>query len=317
MTDFNFACGLEYEISDNRIKFRIGDYSTGWMAIDDSFVERIKAENINRAFPKEHLLKEIEIKNVLDEGVALFKSEKYAASIKRFDEVLFYDTQYVDALVYKSHSLFCQKHFVKALRHYKKAVKAGFKGDMDYHKLLLTESSHERDNFPKIKASIYAGDEHFSRGEWKKALESYEKALANTSKFKNKILFRLLNKKATTLVKLNEFESALVCFNESLNALNNDYACFGKGVCEHRLGLAISECFFYDLKISKKQILVKAEILNDIGEYKKAVECWDFLLKNHFRCDEMYVKILEGKRTALSNLGLATGEVDSILKLVQ
>ena len=58
--------------------------------------------------------------------------------------------------------------------------------------------------------------------------------------------------------------------------------------------------------ISSPQVYSRAELEN-----------YDFLLKNHFRCDEMYVKILEGKRTALSNLGLATGEVDSILKLVQ
>ena len=318
MTFLNIYDEIKCESSDDNVRFEFEGLSTGWMSKDDSFIERIQTADLNQSFIKEHILKEIEIRNILDDGIRFLKSEKYAKAIECFDEVIFYDENYGMALINKSHALFGQRHFVKALRYYRRAVKASdYLEDIEYQKLLLKKSGEERDNFPKLKKNIYAGDEYFSQGEYEKALESYKKALSNPSKLKEKILFKLLNKKATTHLKLNEFENAMACFNESLNALNNDYACFGRGVCEHRLGLAISECFFYDLKISKKQILVKADILNDIGEYKNALECWDFLLKNHFRCDEMYVKILEGKRTALSNLGLATGEVDSILKLVQ
>ena len=119
------------------------------------------------------------IENLFDEGTNFLKSEKFAKAIECFDEVIFYDENYGMALINKSHALFGQKHFVKALRYYRRAVKADENlKDVEYHKLLLANSNAERDNFPKIKLYIYAGDEHFAKGEYEKALESYKKALA-------------------------------------------------------------------------------------------------------------------------------------------
>jgi tetratricopeptide (TPR) repeat protein len=317
MIGFDIIDELEYEVLDDMVRFQIENVSTGWICRNDSFTQRIQLENINRAFPVGHLKKEIEIKNILDEGTRFLKSEKYADAVKCFDDVLFYDPDYIEALINKSHALFGQRHFVKALRFYKKAVGAGFAGDVEYYKSLLAESGRERDGFPKIKLDIYAGEEYFAQGDFENALESYEKALAIPSKFRDKILFKLLNKKATTLVKLNEFESALVCFNESLNAFNSDVAVFGRGLCEYMLGLQISEAFLSELKISKRLTLKKADILNETGDHENALKCYDFLLENHFRVDEMYIEILNGKRDALLNLGLDTSKVDAVLRIIR
>lgn len=317
MRDLDVIDELEYELHNGRVRFRICGVSTGWMSEDDPFVQRISLENLNRAFPVEHVSKEIEIRNMCDEGFRLLGHARYADAIGCFDGVLFYDLDYAVALIGKSRALFSQRHFVKALRYYKRSIRAGFDGDVDYCKRLLDESRRERDGFSKMKLNIYAGDEYFAKGDYANALKSYEKALSIPSKFKEKILFRLFNKKAQTLVKLNEFESALLCFDESLNALNNDDAIFGKGFCEYELGLEISDGFLGDLKISKRQILKKADILNETGDFENALKCYDMLLENHFKVDEMYFDILNGKKTALLNLGLDTSEVCDVFRRIR
>ena len=244
------------------------------------------------------------IENLLDDGIGFLESKRYAKAIECFDEVLFYDPQCGEALISKSHALYGQRHFVKALRYYRRAVKADDDlSDAEYYRLLLAKSSEERDSFPKIKRNIYAGDEHFARGEYEKALENYKKALANPSKLKEKILFKLLNKKASTHLKLNDFESALMCFNESLNALNNDYAWYGKGVCEYELGLdGACESLHHAVKLTKAQLLEKGLILNELGCFDNALETFEFLLENHFREDETYIKALNGRNLAAKNL---------------
>ena len=123
------------------------------------------------------------------------------------------------------------------------------------------------------------------------------------SKLKEKIHFKLLNKKASTLLKLNDFESALMCFNESLNALNNDYAWYGKGLCEYELGLeGACESLGRAVKLTKAQLLEKGLILNELGCFENALETFEFLLENHFREDETYIKALNGRNLAAKNL---------------
>lgn len=236
------------------------------------------------------------IEGLLDEGYDFLKSGRYAKAIECFDEILFFDPKCGKAMMGKSHSLYGEGHFVKALRYYKCAVKASEAlKDVEYHKLLLKKSGEERDAFPKLKQLIYAGDEHFRSGEYEKALESYEKALATPSKQKEKILFKLLNKEAATHLNLNDFESALVCFDESLNQLNNDYAWYGKGVCEYELKLGgACESLARAVKLTKEQLLDKGLILNELGCCLQALETFEFLLQNHYRQDEIYIKALNG-----------------------
>ena len=297
---------IKCECSDDDVRFEFDGLCTVWMSRDDSFIERIQTPNLNQSFIRQHIRKEIEIRNILDEGITFLNSQKYAKAIERFDNVIFYDEEYGEALINKSHALFGQRHFVKALRYYRCAVRASDDlEDREYHKLLLKKSGEERDNFPKLKKNIYAGDEYFSRGEYEKALESYKKALANPSKLKEKILFKLLNKKATVHLKLNEFENALACFNESLNALNNDYAYFGKGVCEYELNLGgACESLECATKLKKSQLLEKGLILNCLGCHSLALETFDFILENHYRQDEIYTKACSGREFALGKLGL-------------
>jgi len=299
---YNVLDELSFEVRDNQVKFSMGDLSTNWMSRDDSFIKRIDEANLNQKCPVRHLLKEMEIKNVLDEGTRLLNLEKYSQAIESFDEVLFYDPEYGDALLNKSYALYGQKHFVKSFRHYKRAVKADINlKDIEYHKLLLAKSNDERDHFPKLKLNIYAGDEYFSKGEYKKAVDSYNRALKNPSKFKDKILSKLLNKKATALLKLNDFDGALGCFKESFKVESNDYAIYGRGFCEYELNRDIDDDFKARLNITKRQMLCQVSILNELGYFGQSLEICEFLLKNHFKEDDYYFKLIKNREFAIDN----------------
>ncbi|MBE6507946.1 MAG: hypothetical protein E7Z77_00885 [Methanobrevibacter sp.] len=302
----------------SRIRFEIDGIHTDWMDEDDSFIERIDESSLNRVFLRRHILKEIEIRNLLDEGIGFLKSEECSKAIDCFDEVLFYDFQYGEALLNKSHALFCQKHFIKALRNYMKAIEASSDlEDGEYRKLLLKMSDDEKDNLPEIKQHICAGDEHFESGEYEKALKNYENALAIPSQVKEKILFKLLNKKGTTHLKLNDFESGLACFNESLNQLNNDYAWYGRGQCEYGLGLDASDSMTHAVNLDKGQLLEKAIILNEQKHYNQALETCDVILDNHFRVDDFYFRALNAKMYAMRELDMDLGEIEKIFEALE
>lgn len=231
------------------VRIRFGEIETNWMSSNDAFMQRISVENLNRFYPLRHLQKEIQIRNVLDEGIGFLSRKKYAKAIECFDSVIWYDDKYSGALISKSHALYAQGHFVKALRFYRKSSVS----DNDYYRMLLKESAGERDNFPRIKRNIYAGDEASSRGEYEKALDFYEKALVNPSKFKNRILFKLLNKKAFVLCELSRFDEALASFDASLGVRKNDTAYFGRGYCQYVLGMDCIESLDMAHKIDKNR----------------------------------------------------------------
>nr|WP_294999088.1 tetratricopeptide repeat protein [uncultured Methanobrevibacter sp.] len=290
---FNVPDELEFEVSDNRVRFTVDDLSTGWMGVDDSFIRRVEKDKLNPDRLVKHLKKEIEMKNVLDEGISFLKAEKYLKAIEKFDEVLFYDPCYGEALLQKSFSLRRQRHFVKSLRYYKKAIKSDETlSDIEYHKALLRNANEERDNFPKLKLNIYAGDEYFSRGDFESAVKKYDVALANPSKFKDKILSKLLNKKATALLRLNDYDGALECFLKSLDVGENDYAVFGEGYCQYKLGLNVDDKFLKPLNITKKEMLTQAIVLGDLGYSKQSLDICEYLLENHFTQDEFYMKLM-------------------------
>ena len=306
------------ELKDDSVRFSLNGLSTNWMSCNDSFISRIDSSALNPVYLTEHITKEIEIKNVLDEGIGFLDSGKYPKAIEKFDEVIFYDGKHGEALLNKSFALYHQKHFIKALRHYKKAIKTDSSlKDVEYHMALIKEANHERDNFPKIKLNIYAGDEHFQKGEFADAVESYNRALENPSRFKEKILSKLLNKKATTLLRLEEFEEALECFCESLDVGLNDYAHFGKGLCQYRLGMEICDEFKNILDISKPQMLRQVTVLNDLGFYGDSVKIADYLCKNHFKVDEFYIELFETRIFAMDKLGIATEKLMADFNIIQ
>ena len=289
---FNIPDFVDLEFSDAKVRLAIDGQSTGWMSENDLFFKRIDEDSLNGDFPVRHLKKEIMIKNLLDEGIFLFKSQKYAKAIEKFDEVLFYDFQYGEALIYKSYSLRAQKHFIKALRYYNRAVEAEDSlADREYHDNLLTEAGDERADFPQWKADIYNGDEYFARREFQMAIESYDRALDTSCEFKNRILSKLLNKKASACLELNDFENALDCFRQSSDACRNDYAIFGEGVCEYELNLRINPEFRSFLKISKPRMLKQALVLKDLGYCDESSGILDYLRSSHFKKDELYHKI--------------------------
>jgi len=312
----NLALELEIDEKDNLVKIAIGDVSTKWICRDDLFIERICDENINPFYRTLHLTREIEVKNILDRGIELLNMQKYGKAIDCFDEAIFFDENYADALFNKSHALFNQGHFVKSLRFYKKAIKSGYPKDIEYHKLLLKKSSEERDNFPKIKKNIYAGDESVAKGEFERALDFYDKALMNPSKFKSKIIYKLLNKKGLVLVRLNRIDEALESFKASNQALDNGIAYFGIGYCRHSLGEDCADSLKKAEGIDKKYLLKKALIFNDIKLYDDALDAFNLFLHNHFRLDSGFKSAIEGKMTALDNLDLeSTFERKILLQL--
>ncbi|WP_295603457.1 tetratricopeptide repeat protein [uncultured Methanobrevibacter sp.] len=309
MTFSNIPNELNYILKDNMVKFEINNVLTNWIDVDDPFVQRILENNLNPLFLTEHLVKEIEIKNTLDEGVRLLNDEKYLKAIGKFDEVLYYDPDYSEALISKSYALRGQRHFVKALRYYRRAVKTDSSlKDIDYHKTLLGEANNERSNFPKLKLNIYAGDEHFAKGEFDNAVESYNRALANPSRFKDKILSKLLNKKATALIKLEKYGEAYDCFRKA----DGDYALFGQGYCEYKLGADVNDDFKKLLGVDKNHQLMQAMILNKLGFYREALDVCDYLADNHFKVDDYYRELLNSRIDALDGLGEDSGEAKKI-----
>jgi hypothetical protein len=55
---------------NDRVKFSIGDVETSFMDVNDRFIDRIQFEKLNSCFLAEHIEKEIEIKNLLDDAKA-------------------------------------------------------------------------------------------------------------------------------------------------------------------------------------------------------------------------------------------------------
>lgn len=308
----NISDYLPFDYRDGKIRLSAGDVSTNWLSEDDTFLKRLENLNLNPVFSDEHLSLEIEMKNILDSG---FSQTKPARAIELFDEVIYYDENYAEALIGKSYALREQKHFVKSLRYYKKAIRADESlKDNDYYRMLLGEANRERDSFSKLKLNIYAGDEYFSKGEYEKALNSYKKALKDKSKFKDKILFKLLNKTATAYLKLDDFNSALDCFRQSVRVFENDYACFGCGICEYELGEDVSDEFKKPLKISKYLSLRQALVLNELGFFGESLVIVDDILRMHFVPDDLYFRLLSAKRYALTELGRDVSEVDEIFE---
>ena len=300
------------DVVDGKVKFTCRDLSSNWIDIDDEFIKRIQYVNLNKDKLEQHLECEIRFKNRLDEGNLFLKKEKYSKAISCFDDVLYYDSKYVEALISKSHALFGQRHYVKALRYYRKAGESGSFTDSDYYKMLLDKSREERDGFPRIKLNIYAGDEYFTKGDYSRALESYNSALQDSSKFKEKILFKLLNKKATALFLLGEFKQSLECFKKSIEVTDNDYAHFGMGYCLYKMSMddpknrvcescldgiyveKIRNSFKKAVKINKKQLLIKADIMYDLGCLDEALNYYEEFLNVHFIEDNDYIKASEG-----------------------
>ena len=313
----NIPDELSFETQSGKVRFTLNGLSTNWMGKEDSFIRRIDESSLNKALPAQHLTKEIEIKNTLDEGIGLLQSGKYQKAIERFDEVLFYDPEYGEALLNKSYSLRGQKHCVKALRLYKRGEKCDDAlKDVGYHKALLKEANGERDKFPKLKSDIYAGDEHFKKGEYENAIDSYNRALENPSKFKDKILFKLLNKKATALLELKDYNEALDCFKDSYEVFSNDYATFGQGCCEHELGFKITGRFKTRLGITKRQMLKQAQILNESGYLAESLCISDFLFKNHFKVDDFYLELLNARKYSMKKLNMDLSEIEYIFNQI-
>lgn len=291
---FNIPDEIGLEAAGDRVRFCLEGISTGWMDTDDSFIRRIDVGSINHQFVKEHLKKEIQIKNMLDEAVYLFKSQKYAKAIERLDGVLFYDFEYGEALLYKSYCLQAQRHFVKAFRYYRRAVRADASlRDIEYHKALSRQANDERSEFPKLKRNIYAGDEHFADSEYELAIESYDRAIKDPSKFKRKILSKLLNKKAIAYLKLGRYDEALFCFSESFEVDGNDCAAFGEGLCEYKLNLDVNPKFLHCIRISKPQMLEQALALRDLGYIGESQRILGYLRCNHFKQDDFYRKLAD------------------------
>lgn len=277
---------------NGKVKLEFMNCSTGWLDEDDYFIKRL--DNINENRLEEHLIKEFEVKNTLDNAIE-------NSSVKMLDKVLFFDENYLDALVFKSKIFKGQKHFIKALRTYRKAIRHGLVADDEYLKELQGLAVSERNALPEIKKSIFNGDHAFRHGKYENAIRFYDRALENPDKFKNKIISKLLNKKGEALVRLERFSEAIECFDLSVRISPNDFAYFRRGFCEYELGLGGRESLNRACEISKKHVLEKACILLDFGDFENALVCFELFLDNHFAEDEDYFKALNGREVCFKN----------------
>lgn len=82
LMSLNVPNELEYEVLNDKVRFSIGELSTNWMGEDDSFVERIETDKLNNEFLLQHLSCEIEIRNTLNEGIALLKLKNTPRPLK-------------------------------------------------------------------------------------------------------------------------------------------------------------------------------------------------------------------------------------------
>ena len=81
--------------SGDSIRIELGDLRTSWISADDSFIERIRPDRLNRYFLCKHLAREIEMKNVLDNAANLLDLKRYAKAISELDRVIYYDGGYM------------------------------------------------------------------------------------------------------------------------------------------------------------------------------------------------------------------------------
>ena len=212
--------GLSVFVRDDKLRFCIDDECTSWMGADDRFTERIRFENLNPCFLKRHLGKEIEIKNALDRGVELLGSEKYSKAIELFDEVIYYDSYYGEALFFKSKALFGQKHYVKSLRHYKKAIRAdGSLKDVELSKLMnkkgktLIELKRVDEAMDVFRQSLNVQPTDFAYY----MLGFYSPETNDYLNRRLKITKKQLLSKSVRLLELGQFEYALDSLDEFLN----------------------------------------------------------------------------------------------------
>ena len=307
MNILNFPQGLEtglvIEKREGMIRFAFDEVKTGWMDSEDSFIERISYDNLNHERTEEHIRYEILMKNRLDEGISYLNAEKYAKAIRCLDDVIYYDSGYSEALLNKSYALYGQGHFVKSLRCFKRSGT----DDEKYYSRLVYKSEEEKEAFPDFKRFIYEGDEYFEKDDYINALESYNAALKTSSKFNSRILSKLFNKKANALLYLAKFKEALESFSKSLEVKENDQAYFGKGCALYKLMMEnplnrtcescidqiyldeIRQCFKRAVRINKKQLITKADILHELN-CDDALKYYEEFLKNHFTPDNDYIK---------------------------
>ncbi len=299
---------------DGRVKLVFEDAGTDFIDSDDEFIERISIDKLNPDFLENHLRKEFEIKNKLDEAVR-------SSNIELFDEVLFYDPYYLSALVGKSRVLKSQGHYIKALRTYRKAIRHGLAADEDYLNDLQKLAIDERDSLPEVKRAIFNGDHAFKKGKYREAVGFYDMALESTDKFRDKVLPKLLNKKGKALLELERYQEALKCFDESSRIANDDSSYFLKGYALYKLSFNaqdlkacetcleriyadnIRECFERSKRITKRQLLMKAQISAELGCFDDALSYYGEFLENHFVCDDDCLKALKGREECLENLG--------------
>ena len=96
-------------------------------------------------------------------------------------------------------------------------------------------------------------------------------------------------------------------FKESVSVKPNDYAYFYLGIYFD------IDCLKMALKITKRQLLLKACRLHEAEENALALECLNIFLDNHFKVDDDYRYALNLKLEVLKSLNADFGEVESLI----
>lgn len=157
-------------------------------------------------------------------------------------------------------------------------------------------------------------DIHFTKKEYIKAIEHYDKLLILNSKFINGHIF-----KGLALFRVKSYEKALVCFENALQInSSNSYAMFNRSVVLYSLGRnrEALECAANLLKSDAKfigafelmkehiiDVLGKTRELYKLGSYKESLLGYEQLLLTSNHLGGLKIKAEIGRALCLSKLG--------------
>lgn len=246
---------------------------------------------------KEELRKTMSEKDInsFKKGIDNLFNKKFEESNKIFDKLLekYPDNAYL--LNYKGVNLYYFKKFDDALKYFNKSLKIKEIPDTIFNiGLLHLAFGKSKESIKYFERTIFIDNKHpkahFELGTaladlefYNEALILYEEALSLNFKPTAEYWFN----KGEILKRLNEYENAIECFDNSIKIKENkDDAWLGKGNCFYNLKKYEDAIQCYDKVLNIKNssfisqaITNKGVALYDLKKIKEAIQCFKNALK--------------------------------------